>query len=796
MTHSKPLLARFMRRFAAFVLAQRVLAIVFMLAVSATLMSGLARLGFDTSPESFFLEGAEVIEDWYAFKEKYQSDEFSFIVVTPPEANAAFVQKLEGLATRLEDIDGVDRVTALHNVRSITGEDDVLDVGDYLHAGLSQAEVTERLEQASAHPYYRGLFVNDRGTQFGVLVETVSTFSNADKEGFTQAVRAVLAQPEYAAWDGIAIGAPILDADVQRIVGMESGIFGSITFTLVMAGFFAAFRHRLALVLPPLVACLSIACALGAMGLWGADAGLLTPIVPSFLISVGLGTAAYLLSDFTTARRRGEPVQAAILDTMEQAGGPALLANITTAGALFAFSGSRVLPVRDVGLILGIGLMTACIFTLILFPLLANLWGHRIRQQPGRTTHSPALAAMANFAIGAPRLIVAVFAVLVGFAIAGVSKLETDYYYLGTFKTDSDLFQAHQSANAAIPVSNSIEVLISLGKTDALKEPAALRAVDAITQKALAAVDQDVPVKSYTLADVVKELSEQTLGSYAIPDDRTAIAQLILLFESSGHDEMERVANAGFDEARLTFLVPSRAYSAYTPLVETIKAEAAAVMAEAGYPDAGVVVTGVVPMWLEISTFLTETQISSFLMATAIVALVMMLIARSVVIGLTMAAINVCCVLLVLGFMGHMGIILDPFTILIGAIALGILDDDTIHFARNFLDRRKQGADLDTALHRTFQSAGKAMGIQTLILVVAFIVYTTGSVQSLATFGFVTTATIFLGLLVEFTVTPALLILLSRGSALRTGKNPVPEADPDSYRPVLEMPDPVRPAPN
>ncbi|WP_084294559.1 efflux RND transporter permease subunit [Leisingera aquimarina] len=794
MTHSKPLLARFMRRFASFVLAQRILAVVFMLAVSATLMSGLARVGFDTSPESFFLEGAEVIEDWYAFKEKYQSDEFSFIVVTPPKANAAFVQKLEGFATQLEDIEGVDRVTALHNVRSITGEDDVLDVGDYLHAGLTQAEVTERLEKAAAHPYYRGLFVNDRGSQFGVLVETVSSFSNADKEGFTQAVRAILAQPDYAAWNGTAIGAPILDADVQRIVGMESGIFGSITFTLVMAGFFIAFRHRLALALPPLVACLSIGCALGAMGLWGADAGLLTPIVPSFLISVGLGTAAYLLSDFTTARRKGEPVQAAILDTMEQAGGPALLANITTAGALFAFSGSRVLPVRDVGLTLGIGLMTACIFTLILFPLLANLWGHRIRQQPGRAAHSPALAAMADFAIDAPRLIVAVFAVLVGFAIAGVSKLETDYYYLGTFKTDSDLFQAHQSANAAIPVSNSIEVLISLGKTDALKEPAALRAVDAITQRALAAVDQDVPVKSYTLADVVKELSEQTLGSYAIPDNRNAIAQLILLFESSGHDEMERVANTGFDEARLTFLVPSRAYSAYTPLVETIKAETAAIMVEAGYPDAGVVVTGVVPMWLEISTFLTETQISSFLMATAIVALVMMLIARSVVIGLTMAAINVCCVLLVLGFMGHMGIILDPFTILIGAIALGILDDDTIHFARNFLDRRKQGADLDTALHRTFQSAGKAMGIQTLILVVAFIVYTTGSVQSLATFGFVTTATIFLGLLVEFTVTPALLILLSRGSARRTAKDPVPGADPDGYRPVLEMPDPVRPS--
>ncbi|MFV0474651.1 MAG: efflux RND transporter permease subunit [Pikeienuella sp.] len=785
--HAKVGLRRFMRRFAAWVLGRRLMALAIVLVASAVMMSGLARLEFDTSPESFFLDGAPEIRNWENFKQKYQSDEFSFIVLSPEVADVEFVEGLRALTRDLEKVDGVERVTSLHNVRSITGEDSFIDVGDYLNEDLDETELLARLETAAQHPYYRGLFVDETGRKFGILVETINSFSNADKAGFSASLREILERPEHARWRGVAIGAPLLDHDVQAIVSAESGMFGSITFVLVMVGFAIAFRSRLAVALPPLVSILSISCALGAMGLWGSDAGLLTPIVPSFLISVGLGTAAYLMSDFTGRRRRGEDTREAIVETMGEAGGAALLANLTTAGALFAFSGSRVLAVRDVGLSLGLGLLAACLFTLILFPVLASLWGDRIKPAPSRDSHSPLMARLANLALSAPGVVVGVFTIVVLIAIAGVVKLKTDYYYLGTFKRGGELYQSYERANEAIPVANSIEVLVSLGQVDALKDPAALRAVDELAKRGLAAVDQGVPIKAYTLADVVKELNEQNLGDYAIPDERARIAQLILLFESSGDDELTRVTNPDFEEARLTFLVPSRPYSAFIPLVELIKAQAPALLAEAGYPEASVMVTGVVPLWMQISTFLTETQITSFLMASAFVALVMVLIARSLVIGLAMALINVGCVAIVLGVMGHLGVFLDPFTILIGAIALGMLDDDTIHFARGYLDRRKEGAGLDDALHQTFQTSGKAMGIQTLVLVVAFVVYTTGSVQSLATFGWITTLTILLGLVAEYTVTPAVLVLLTRDRKLRMANDPLPSADPSRYRSQLDV---------
>lgn len=782
---TKTKLSKFMGGLAQAILDNQIKAIAAMAVVVTILSSGLLRLGFDVSPESFFLDGAPIVEDWYSFKDKYQSDEFSFVVVTPPQEAAAGVETIRQLTATFADLDGVERVTSLTNVRSISSDGDFIDVGEYLRDDLTDQQVVERLAAAPSHPYYGGLFVNQDVSKFGILIETESNFSNADKAGFTSSIRDILADDLYAEWDGIAIGAPILDTDVQTIVTIESAIFGTITYVLVMVGFYVAFRNRIALVLPTVVSTLAIMSALGAMGLWGSDMGLLTPIVPSFLISVGLGTSVYLLSDFNQERQNGAPVTESIIQTMERAGGPALLANLTTAGALFAFSGSRVLPVRDVGLTLGIGLVMACAITFVLFPIFAAKWGEQVTPKASKNTENATLTKLANFSLAKPGLIVSGFVGIIIVALLGVAKLDTDYFYLGTFKTSSRMFVENETANDAIPVSNSIEVLVTLDQIDSFKEPAALVALETVVASALSEVDSGVPVKTYALSDVVKEISNEALGVYEIPGDRSTVAQMILLFESSGHDELSRVSNADFNEARLTFLVPSRPYSAYTPLVEYIQNDAAAIFQDAGYETVTVSVTGVVPMWMEISSFLTETQIQSFMIAAVVVAFVMILIAQSLTIGLMMAAINIGCVTLVLGFMGHWGVVLDPFTILVGAIALGILDDDTIHFARSFLDRKQSGQAMDVALHNTFQSAGRAMGLQSLVLIIAFVVYTTGSVQSLATFGTITCMTILLGLIVEYTVTPAMLVLVTRGKEMKKAEKSLPRADLGLYRPAL-----------
>lgn len=438
---------------------------------------------------------------------------------------------------------------------------------------------------------------------------------------------------------------------------------------------------------------------------------------------------------------------------------------MTTAGALFAFGGSKVLPVQHVGFALGGGLLVALLLTLLLFPVLALWLGGRIRPRHASraAAESRLLARICDFALGRPKVTLGCFAALVGLGLVGMLQLKTDYYYLGTFKETTAIVQDYEAVNATIPVSNSIEFVVRAPGTAPFHDPAALRALDEIATRAREAAG-DLPIKSYGLSDIVREIAGQTIGQNTIPEDRGAIAQLLLLFEGSGHDELSRVTTPAYDQARITFLVPARPYSGYDPVLKVLTDEAPQILARAGLGQAETEVTGVVPLWMRLSSFLTQTQIFSFMAAAAVVMLVMVLLFRSLTLGLGMAIANIGCVVIVLGAMGWLGIMLDPFTILVGAIALGILDDDTIHFTTSALLRMKEGASPHAAIAATYQGAGRAMGLQTMVLVTAFLVYGFSSVASLTLFGLLTTCTIIVGLVAEYLVTPALILVFSSKS--------------------------------
>ena len=746
----------------------RPLAVLLSLLVAVTCMSaGLVRLGFDNRPDTYFIKGDESVADWLEFKDQYGSDEFSFIVLSPETADLAFVETLRNLTDRLMHLDAAERVTSLVNVRSIKQIGNDLDVDDYLSAARGEEETLARLASAHEHPYYGGLFVSRDGKHFGILLETDPNISNHDKAVLTAELRAILQGEPYSNYAPRAIGAPVLDADVQRIVGAESSQFGLLTMALVLIGFAVAYRSWIGVVLPVAVAVPSIMMTLGGMGHFGVPAGLLTPIIPSFLISVGLGSSVYLLSKYHILRRRGVANLEAIRATIHVTGKSAVLANATTALALFAFSSSRVLPVQHVGIALGVGLLIALVLTLAFFPVLALWLGNGIarKYESEKASQSRVLALVGQWVLERPAAAVAGFVVLVSLGILGTLQLKTDYYYLGTFKESTSIVRDYASAAMAIPVSNSIEVVIESNENDLFRQPEVLRALDALAEDAVNASDPGLPLKVYSLADVVKELSGEMLGTYSIPDDRPTIAQLLLLFESSGTDELTRLTTANYDQVRLTFMVPARPYGGYVPVIETITSEGPRLFAQAGAPDVTITVTGVVPLWLRISQFLTETQISSFVLAATMVALIMVLIVRRFALGLAMAAVNLGCVTMVLGAMGWLGIMLDPFTILIGAIAIGILDDDTIHFTVSALSRIDAGQGPRAAIADTYQGEGRAMGLQSLVLVVAFLVYTLSSVASLTLFGAITAVIIVIGLVAEYFVTSAVIFLVFRNRA-------------------------------
>jgi uncharacterized protein len=728
----------------------------------------LSRLTFNNTPEAFFLKSDKTVEEYQDFRKKFANDEFTLVTLrVDPGREAQTLASVRELVNQLIALPSVTKVTAITNVRFVEGTAEAIDVGDYIPETLSEADQVARLRQGKSHPYFGGLYVANDGRHLGIVIETDrSAASVSDKAKLTSAVRTLIGSPRYRAMDTRAIGAPIIDADTYSVVSSETGIFGASVFLLVALGFLIAFRSWLGLLLPLLVAVLSVIFAFGFMGLIGGEVGMLTPMIPSFLVSVGIGSAIFLIDEYLQERDGGADAHHAMISALKVSGGPAVLAVVTTSAALLTFSASRVKPVQEVGVVMGVGLLAALVFTLLLFPLLAPLtkrrWPATNVVQPDRIRRY--LLRIFDFVSRAPTAIVVAFAALLLVGLAGVVQLKVDYYYLGTFKESTRLRQDYAAANAAIPASNSIEVIVTGKTADFFKEPRALVALDKLAAWAERNGKDDV--KPYSVADVVKELNQAYLGKgatgYAIPETRNAVSQLLLLFESSGNDELQSLLTPDLASARLTLLVPTKPYSAYADLVRGIGPEAERLFAAEGLGPVQVKITGVVPLWMKISDYLLENQIKSFAISAVVVAIVMILITGSLSLGLMMTATNALVVAIALGAMGWLGIFLDPFTILVGAIALGILDDDTIHFVRSVLDRIASGLPVEDAIKATYLSAGHAMLVMTAVLVASFSVYVFSNVASLTAFGLVVSGTIILGLVTEYLLTPAALLLMHR----------------------------------
>jgi len=778
-----------MTRLSLAIQRNRLFAAAFVILLVGGFASFLPQLQFDNSSDAFFKKDDPTLLAYQRFKEQYETDEYSLIILDIDEQwTAEMVASVEQLVSRLSTLDHVVDVTALTNVRHIRGDDYALDVSEFLEGVRDAGTLQQRKTEAITHPYYSGLFVTDDGRHLGILVETEIIPGEIDyKIVLTDEIRALLREEPYASWNGTAVGAPILDADVRTIVSAESALFGGIVFAVVGIGFWLLFRGFMGVLLPLLIATLSIISAFGIKALIGAPVTLLTPIIPSFLISVGIGSTIFLLTAFKNARTAGLETGDAVTRAMTEAGPPATLAILTTSAALLSFYTSQIRPVMEVGVVMGLSLLISLILTLVMVPLVLSstrAGGIRTEKKKDASRGFPLvwLAALATFSTRHSVSVLVGAALVLGLAAFGLKDLRTDYYYLGNFKSDVQIRQDYARVDATLPASSVIEVLIDAGHMDAFKQPELLRRLallqDAINERS------NIPAKSYSLADVVREIGQALHDGdpnhYRIPDSSAAVSQYLMLFESSGSDELSKLTRFDYDVARLTVRVPTLPDQDYVGLMHVIQTEAERLFGSAtpamregsevspeSAPLAAVEITGLVPMWQQISSYLISSQINSILLSFAVITIILIFAFRSATLGLLMALVNASVVVLVLGFMGWAGIMLDPYVILVASIAFGIMNDDTIHFVSRVRTRLASGASLSDAIHDAFMTAGQAMLYTTIVLVISFSAYLLSDVASLARFGLLVAMTLLLGLVIELLLTPAILVRLHRYGLLR-----------------------------
>jgi predicted RND superfamily exporter protein len=167
-------------------------------------------------------------------------------------------------------------------------------------------------------------------------------------------------------------------------------------------------------------------------------------------------------------------------------------------------------------------------------------------------------------------------------------------------------------------------------------------------------------------------------------------------------------------------------------------------------------------MFATLDHYLVTSQVSSFGTAFLTVFAVIFVVFRSARYGLLGIVANALPVCAVLGLMGWLGISLNVATVMVASVALGIVDDDTIHFIGRFRRETAAGAGTAAAIEAATVHEGRASLTTAVINSLAFGIMIFSAYKPTAWFGGLLAVTMAIAFLAEVLVVPAAITLLPR----------------------------------
>ena len=169
--------------------------------------------------------------------------------------------------------------------------------------------------------------------------------------------------------------------------------------------------------------------------------------------------------------------------------------------------------------------------------------------------------------------------------------------------------------------------------------------------------------------------------------------------------------------------------------------------------------TGMSKLITKMESYLLQSQLRSLALAFITVLIFMMLAFGNLKLGVFAMIPNLIPIGMSLGGMGWIGMTLDPGTAMTGAVALGLVVDDTVHFIHHLRHRLMVGDDLTAAIIVTLRETGRAITVTSVVLVAGFWLLCLASFVPNIQFGFLCGLAIALALVANLVVLPAVLSL-------------------------------------
>ncbi|MBW1893180.1 MAG: MMPL family transporter [Deltaproteobacteria bacterium] len=794
-----------------FIFRHKWLVVFSMLVLIGILAAQIPHIIVDTSTEAFFFDDDPEMVKYEQFREQFGRDEIVVVAIKAPEIfSIPFLQKLRVIHGELEkNVPHLNDITSLVNVTAVRGEKDELIIEELME---SWPDDTQSLKEyidfikayAMPHQLYRNYILSEDGKFTAIILESDVYFDPSDKatsndtdadfesidekdekdeeetdigedsdrklndeekSAFVAKILDITKKYNNEDFQIYVAGGPVLSFSINQRMQKDVPRFTAIAVITIFFLLFLLFRRISGVLLPFIVVILSMISTLSLFALFGRPFTVITQIIPSFIISVGVCGSVHLLAVFYRRFLSGGSKDDAMAYAMGHSGLAIVMTSMTTAAGLLSFAGAKIAPIADLGIFAASGVMLSLLYTLLLLHALIAILPIRRKEKKGSYSvvfFDRMLIGAGDFATRRPWFVLAMTFLILSVAGYGIVQLRFSHNPVAWFPEDDPFPKSVEVIDKGMKGSMVLEAVVETKQKNALYQPDIMNRLEAFNRAAENITESNIFIgKTISVADTLKQIHKSLNANddefYRIPQDSELIAQEFILFENGGTDDLENLIDSQYSKARITMKLPWEDANTYTGIQKKIISQL-----EKTFQGIGeVTITGMIALLTRTIYNVIVTMMTSYIIAGVVITVMMILLLGNVKYGLISMIPNLLPVIIAMGLMGYAGMNLDLSNILIGSIIIGLAVDDTVHFFHNYRRYYMNTGNVKFAVQETLLTTGRALLFTSLVLASGFFLFVASDMINLINFGAIAGLAIITALLADIILAPALMVIFS-----------------------------------
>ena len=762
---------------ARIVLRNRILMLSIIVAITALLALQWKNIHF-TFTEANLLPDDNIVNIQYnAFLNKFGEEGNLVIIgikdstIFTPKAYTAWSKMMNTIKENKE----VDLVISLNDLKKLQKNDSLqkfelvpfIDQSKTVDKAYLQKIKTELFNDL---PFYEGLLFNKRsGSIRSAIYLDKKIVNTAARKDFILK-KLIPAVETFEAETKINLhvsGMPYIRTLNAKTIVDEIGIFIGAALLVTSLLFFFFFRSFRATLISIVIVIIGVMWSFGILGLLHYEITVLTALVPSLIIVIGIPNCIFLTNKYHQEYKiHGNKVKA-LQRVTTKVGMATLMTNLTTAIGFATFVASNNQLLLEFGVVTSINIMALFFLCMIVIPIFHSYIPPPKERHIKHLDRNYVKAFMGWILrnVKYNRFSIYVVAVLLlVISIVGIYKMRISGSLIEDMPKKAPFFQDIVFFEKEFDGVMPLEIMVDTKRKRGVLKLSTLKRMEELERTIDEIPELSKPISIVNLVKYSKQAFYNGNPEYYELPTSQEEAFILSYAKNAAKGSKDNLMKSYVDStgqfARITTFMTDDSGDKMSKIESEIKKKANIVFPPDRY---NVTVTGKALVFQKGTGYLLNNLLSSLVFAFFLTSLLVAFMFRSFKMVLVSIIPNLLPLLLTAGIMGFLDIPLKPSTILVFGIAFGLSVDDTIRFLAQYREElKKNNWKIRKSVYATFSDSGLSMFYTSIVLFFGFSVFMLSSFGGTIALGGLISLTLLFGMLSNLMLLPALVLTLNK----------------------------------